>query len=143
MSVRVQRGETFAGYSDLEVRVCGECGVLFAMPEVMVAARRRDGEDFYCPNGHCRVFRETDADRLQRELAASRDRAARLSAEREQLRASLSAQRGQTTKARNERDRMRARAAVGVCPCCGRTFKQLARHMKAKHPEFGPVGEHE
>jgi hypothetical protein len=21
------------------------------------------------------------------------------------------------------------------CPCCNRTFQQLARHMKAKHPE--------
>jgi hypothetical protein len=26
--------------------------------------------------------------------------------------------------------------AAGVCPCCKRTVKQLAAHMKEKHPEF-------
>lgn len=27
-------------------------------------------------------------------------------------------------------------AAFETCPCCKRTFKQLAAHMKNKHPEF-------
>lgn len=27
------------------------------------------------------------------------------------------------------------RAHAGVCPCCNRTFKQLAAHMKTKHPD--------
>jgi chemotaxis response regulator CheB len=40
-----------------------------------------------------------------------------------------SATRAQLTKTKK-------RVANGVCPCCNRTFKQLARHMKAKHPEF-------
>jgi hypothetical protein len=30
---------------------------------------------------------------------------------------------------------------LGVCPCCNRTFQQLARHMKAKHPGYGPTDE--
>ena len=25
----------------------------------------------------------------------------------------------------------------GVCPCCTRTFPNLAAHMKTKHPDFG------
>lgn len=32
--------------------------------------------------------------------------------------------------------RLKNRAAHGVCPCCNRTFQQLARHMSAKHPDF-------
>jgi hypothetical protein len=24
----------------------------------------------------------------------------------------------------------------GVCPCCKRTFENLARHMKGQHPTF-------
>jgi hypothetical protein len=28
------------------------------------------------------------------------------------------------------------KAKAGVCPCCNRTFKQLADHMKVKHPDF-------
>ncbi len=32
--------------------------------------------------------------------------------------------------------KVKKRAANGVCPCCNRTFSDLARHMKAKHPDF-------
>lgn len=28
---------------------------------------------------------------------------------------------------------------AGMCPCCRRTFKQLAEHMKSKHPDFDPA----
>jgi hypothetical protein len=51
-----------------------------------------------------------------------------LRAERGQAKASLTAQKAATTRARR-------RSAAGTCPCCGRTFQQLVRHEKAKHPE--------
>ncbi len=35
--------------------------------------------------------------------------------------------------------RTRKRVGSGVCPCCSRTFQQLARHMKAKHPAYTEV----
>ena len=28
------------------------------------------------------------------------------------------------------------RVAASVCPCCKKTFKQLAAHMKNKHPNY-------
>lgn len=31
--------------------------------------------------------------------------------------------------------RAKKRAATGTCPCCGRSFVQLRRHMAAKHPD--------
>ena len=61
---------------------------------------------------------------------------------REATERSLVAQRGATTRARRQRDKARQSAANGQCPCCGRTFADLARHMAAKHPEHGPLGEH-
>lgn len=136
MTTKVQRGETFAGYTDLEVHVCGECGVLFGAPQKLFAARRCDGQVFYCPNGHARVFRESEADRLRRELERERDRRANLRSRLDQTEASLRAARGAATRARNERDRDRRRIAAGVCPCCKRSFANLRRHMTAKHPEF-------
>lgn len=30
------------------------------------------------------------------------------------------------------------RAQGGACPCCNRTFADMARHMKTKHPDFDP-----
>lgn len=32
--------------------------------------------------------------------------------------------------------RLKNRAKAGVCPCCNRTFKQLAAHMKTQHPNW-------
>lgn len=32
--------------------------------------------------------------------------------------------------------RTKKRGGHGVCPCCNRTFQQLARHMKSKHPDY-------
>lgn len=32
--------------------------------------------------------------------------------------------------------RLKNRVKMGICPCCHRTFKQLAAHMKKKHPGF-------
>jgi hypothetical protein len=29
-----------------------------------------------------------------------------------------------------------SRVSAGVCPCCNRTFQNVARHMKTKHPDI-------
>lgn len=104
------------------------CGVWFAIPQRMIDARREDGGTFYCPNGHKLSYGETALDKERKgagRLAAQLDQeqAARRATER-----SLAAQKGATT-------RLKRRAVAGVCPCCNRTFKQLARHMASKHPE--------
>lgn len=133
-----ERGETFAGYTRLVVESCGVCGVMFAIPEPMKNACLRDhSREFWCPNGHnVHYIGKTEAEKLREKLERETSRAGRLAAERDQARASERAQRGAATRARNERDRLNRRVAHGVCPCCGRTVKQLARHMETKHPGF-------
>jgi hypothetical protein len=32
--------------------------------------------------------------------------------------------------------KIKNRVAKGVCPCCNRTFQNLADHMKSKHPDY-------
>jgi hypothetical protein len=121
-------GQTFAGYSDLEVTVC-TCGVLFAVPEKLLDTRRFDGESFYCPNGH-RLSFDGNRTRLQNELARTKDRLASERARRDQTEASLRATKGVVTK-------LKKRATAGVCPAgCKRHFKDLERHMASKHPDF-------
>ncbi len=35
----------------------------------------------------------------------------------------------------------RERIVSGVCPCCNRTFQNLARHIAGQHPDFAePAG---
>ena len=35
--------------------------------------------------------------------------------------------------------RMKNRIKVGVCPCCNRTFQDLAKHMASQHKDFDNV----
>lgn len=45
--------------------VCGICGCVFAIPEKMRAEKEREGGSWHCPNGHPRVYCETETDRLR------------------------------------------------------------------------------
>lgn len=119
---------------------CCVCGMEFAVPDGWYRARLRgDGGNrgFHCPNGHAQHFvGKTAEERLREELQRAEAKAAQERTLREAAERSATAQRAQTTKAKNENKRLRTRVANGVCPCCNRTFGNLARHMSAKHPDF-------
>ena len=105
---------------------CCRCGVLFAMTKELRDHRLSDKGEFYCPNGHQQSYvGETDAQkakRLEARLVAEKDQ--RQAAER------------RAERARKEAARLKRRAQAAACPCCNRTFVQLARHLKTKHPEY-------
>lgn len=129
------RGSTIGGATALVVEECPTCGVVYAIPQALKekGLRHKRNASLYCPNGHCwHYLGKTHA----QELEELRDRVAFERSQRDQVEAQLVAQRGATTRARNERDRLKQRAAAGVCPCCHRTFKQLAAHMRTKHPDY-------
>jgi hypothetical protein len=132
-------------YSDTQVLVtktCGQCGILFAIPHTFDQENHLYGDKrtWYCPNGHPRVYRETEVQRLRREMEAKladaqreiedqkqwkdRERENRLRAERQHV-----AAKGRITK-------LTKRVGNGVCPCCNRSFSNLQRHMVGQHPEF-------
>lgn len=133
--LRVQDGYTYAGDTDLVVMTCAACGITYAVPLRLQENAYKRGEGkitWFCPNGHAQgYYGQSEADRLRDQLALQRGRAGRLAAERDQAQASARGYKGAATRVRN-------RAKAGVCPCCNRTFKQLARHMKTQHPEFDP-----
>lgn len=115
---------------------CYKCHMLFAVPAHAHERWRDTGEYFWCPNGHSQHYTTSTVQKLRNELdqmkrakewheARSRDeREARERTERR-----LVAQRGASTRLRN-------RIKNGVCPCCTRTFVNVARHMATRHPEF-------
>jgi hypothetical protein len=123
---------TYTKYITLEETSCCECGVTFAVPDTWLAKRRENGSGFYCPNGHGLAFKKSEAAKLREQLEAEQRRVIRISNERDAAERSASAFKGQVTK-------IKKRAAVGVCPCCNRSFVQLERHMKSKHPDFEPA----
>lgn len=101
---------------------CGGCGIVFAVPEKWRAEKQRTGDGFYCPNGCNRIYKESDVEKANKALKAERARHATTLARLNEAKSAL-------TKSKK-------RASAGVCPCCDRTFQQLARHMKCKHPEY-------
>ncbi len=106
----------------LVVMRCGQCGISFAVPDFFQRERIEDGGSWYCPNGHCRAYTEPEVKKLQRKLASAEARA--IAAE------------DQRRAAEKRAAAARKRTGNGVCPCCKRTFVQLARHMNAKHPDY-------
>jgi hypothetical protein len=116
---------------------CCDCGIAFGVPPVWDKARRNDHRSFYCPNGHSLSYKgESEAEKLRRErdllkqlIAEKNDDICHEREKREAAERQLAAQKGQVTK-------LKKRAAAGVCPCCNRTFSQLAAHMRQKHPTY-------
>lgn len=120
---------------------CCRCSVPFGMTKALNARRLNDGKDFYCPNGHPQVYSESNLQKLEKELARKEDdlkyyrgRNDQLYNEKEAVKRRLSATKGQVTKIKN-------RVSKGVCPCCNRTFENLACHMQNQHPEFAEKSE--
>ena len=117
---------------------CNGCGIAYGLPAGFIEARREDHKSWTCPNGCVRHFPPgtSEADKLRKEverLQQQRDlarqdrdwqREQRLTAERQRA-----AARGQVTKIKN-------RVAKGVCPCCNRSFANLAKHMAGQHPDY-------
>ena len=92
----------------------------------------RTAGGWHCP--YCQVgwgYHESEATPLKKQLDRERGLRRQEVERREQTERQLRAQKGQNTK-------LRKRVKAGVCPCCNRTFKQLAAHMARMHPEYEP-----
>lgn len=119
----------------LVVEVCW-CGMRHAVPVELVDHQLQQfnaGEtpiDIYCPLGHSWVpSGRSDLDLLKTQLRRAEARETALNARLDQEKASHAATKGQLTKARK-------RVAKGVCPCCNRSFVNVARHMASQHPDL-------
>ena len=117
------------------ISTCYRCGIHFGLPDDFDDCRRKDGGIFYCPNGHPQIYSDSinaENRELKREIERERQKYRLLHATNLAVEVSLRSTRGVVTKQRKKL----ARVSNGVCPCCNRTFKQLARHMACKHPEY-------
>lgn len=117
----------------LKTLECGSCGVVHAIPESLYDAYYEEGGYWHCPMGHRRGWPEGESQREKKSLKKKLENANKLlewaKFDATQERKKAINYKGQITKLKN-------RAKFGVCPCCNRTFKQLAAHMKNKHPKY-------
>jgi len=118
---------------------CWKCRCQIWLPdELYHAAKSSSNIEIFCGYGHSGVFRDgpTEADKLRQE----RDRLVQRLAEKDDritaLREDVAAAERRGAAARGQVTKLRNRVGHGVCPCCNRTFGNLARHMNTKHPTF-------
>lgn len=115
---------------------CITCNIVFGMPSDLKSALLNNKKAFYCPNGHSMVYSgKTEAQKLREsyELELNIERQKKLLAERD--RDNWREMHHKRVKENKKNELKLKRVNKGVCPCCNRTFQNLANHMKTKHPE--------
>lgn len=114
---------------------CYECSMPFWVPKYFQAQclERKAGKSFFCPNGHRQHYTgESDLEKERRARQRAEQENARLA--EQAVKAERAREQAEASLRRHQR-----RAAAGACPCCKRTFSNMARHMKSKHPDFNVV----
>lgn len=128
---------TIAIETTLEMVVCCNCGMSFAVPDVVLRERKRDHKLFYCPAGHSQYFPgESDIEKLKKELKKAQQFAKEMDAARIHAEDQRQAAERSRRAAVAAHTRTKNRIAAGLCPCCNRHFDNLQGHMETKHPEY-------
>lgn len=105
---------------------CITCGVKYTVPLDKWQREVSHGGFHTCPNGHSQGWGKDDCT------------VAKLTRERDGLKQQMAAKDDEIAAQAREMTRLQKRAKAGTCPCCKRTFSNMSRHMKTKHPEFAP-----
>jgi len=123
----------------LEHIECGVegCGVIFGISPAAHAAMKERGRHVWCPNGHEIWYSDNELKRARDELAREKHRREQAQAEAEWQRQRVENRDRSIIAIRGHHTRLKKRVAHGVCPCCQRTFQNLARHMKSQHKTYG------
>jgi hypothetical protein len=118
---------------------CYRCKSDMWVPQALEdAARATSRISLFCAYGHEQHYVEGDSEETK--LRRERDRLAQQIAQKDdeirhqQFLRDLADKRAQ--RSHKEVVRLKKRAAAGVCPCCNRSFGELAKHMATKHPDF-------
>lgn len=131
-TVENKEGLTFQNIETFTIIKCCTCDIPFGVPVSWKKKRRALRDVFHCPNGHRQHFtgkteNECLRERLIHAEANEKFHRSRASAAEK----TAAAYKGLATKRKKKLNRVQE----GVCPCCNRTFQNLARHMASKHPE--------
>jgi hypothetical protein len=128
--------ETLEYTGRLTITHCGVCSIRFAMPDDLMTRCRERGDGFWCPSGHRLVFITTEAEKLRRELAREVDRTKSARDDANRYRIQRIRVEHQLRSVKGHQTRLKKRISAGVCPCCTRTFQNVARHMESQHPDY-------
>lgn len=115
---------------------CYKCGITFAVPQYFKTKRQEDTKTFWCPNGHNQAYVRSEAQKLREQLEAERRNVEWYKNAAKAKDTQIKGMNIQMGKVKAKLHRTERRIANGVCPCCHRTFQNMQRHMKTKHPDY-------
>lgn len=129
------------GGTPCEIHYCLTCGVVCALPEALAENHRQKGGYFHCVNGHSQGWSkgESENEKTRRERDLLKQENARLAEVAATAQRGVQAAKLAVANARKSLAHHKTRSAAGVCPCCTRSFSNMTRHMKTKHPDFNVV----
>lgn len=120
---------------------CWKCEEPMAFRSGRIEHARKSHTPLHCPFGHANYWNlgKSEKEKLQEQLDDERRRRQRLEQRVAEKDDAIRHERNRANGYKGHATRITKRAKAGVCPCCNRTFKQLAAHMANKHPEFTPI----
>lgn len=115
---------------------CYKCGITFAVPQYFKTKRQEDTETFWCPNGHNQAYVKSEAQKLREQLAEEKRNSEWWQNVAKSRESQIKGANIQLGKVKAKLKRTEIRVSNGVCPCCNRSFTNVRRHMKTKHPDY-------
>lgn len=122
----------------METVICCTCGVPFAMPQQLRQHFKKSQDYFHCPNGHPQHYSKSTETELKEKIQRLESSISRKDDTINSKNQTISRIERQKSAIKGQVTRIKNRVKNGVCPCCNRTFSNLANHMKNQHPEFNP-----
>lgn len=126
--------------TELKAIQCGTCGIWHAIPLILFDTCYSEGGFWHCPNGHQRGYSKgnlhTQLEQKEKELQREKQRREWAEQNLEEARKATNTAEARRVAQKAATTRLANRAKAGICPCCNRTFKQLAAHMKNKHADY-------
>lgn len=129
-------------YQPFEIEICCNCGITFAAPRELVRKWQQTGKSFCCPYGHFQSYGENENSKLKKQLANAKKRTEWAESDAKDARKANQRLRNTVRAEKGAKTKLKKRIANGVCPCCQRSFVNLARHMDSQHKDYGK-GNHE
>jgi hypothetical protein len=130
--------ETMIYTSTLVIETCCNCNMKFGMDRQFYNECRDAGPNkvFYCPNGHRQWYSKGRIAELEQSIASLKNRESYLQQANASLHNKLTEKNHSIRALKGVKTRIMNRVKNGVCPCCNRSFSDLQKHFKSKHPEL-------
>lgn len=113
----------------LTVIECGTCGITYGVPEGWRKEREQTHTPFSCPNGCRRVYL------AKSQLDLAREETRMVQAKLNEAQHARLVKEREYDKLVRQHGQLERRVSNGTCPCCSRSFPNLAKHMQSKHPD--------